>query len=352
MEPKIKRLVGEIIRDPWNAVFWPSCHRREVARELISLIDDAIFAAESSRAMEMAQIFRGLAGKIGDAHLQCKAEACLGSVLRSFGLYEHAEAQLRIAERLAGVCDDCLCGVYKRRSAVLAHRRLLDESLILFDRALTHAERANVAMEMCDCLIGQSAVCRFLDRNFEGFESVKKAVGLLKPEMPSRLFVAAAVNALSLAVAIGEEVKISAALALVDDIRSKMYGSRSHSRALPILRWVRGLAFDKLGKTATAVRLIESALPALDRLGMIEEKKAAMADLARIRRKGKQIETNDRHILRLIEECLRLERDIERLEILERARRDPSAENLLAWRSSANTCVPIFEPVGESSAIV
>ncbi|NJL28103.1 MAG: hypothetical protein HC897_09485 [Thermoanaerobaculia bacterium] len=181
---------------------------------------------------------------------------------------------------------------------------------------------------------------------------MKQATALLRGNMPSRYFVAAAVNALSLAVAIGKTENISAALAIVDAVRFKVRGTRSHSRALPILRWVRGMAFDRIDNAKEAVRSLESAIAALDRLGMIEEKKAAMADLARIRRKGKQVETNDRHILRLIEECLRLEEDVERMKILKRARRDPSEENLFAWRSSVLTCVPMLEPVGESGAIV
>lgn len=352
MDAGVKRLISEITKEPWVAVFWPSCQKEKVVRELGRLIDDMIFDHEPLAALEMAEIFRGLSKRIKETHLQCKAEACLGSVFRLLGLYNFAEEQLRYAERLAASCDNCLCEVYKRWAVLFGYKNALDASLDFSDRALVHAEIANVAEETCDCLLSRGATCRLMGRNIEGFENVRRAVGLLSAEMPSRFFVAAAVNALSLAVASGEPSKVSLALTVVEDVRSKTHGSRAHSRALPILRWIRGLAFDKIGNSKEAIRSIEAALPALDRLQMIEEKKAAMADLARIRRKGKQLETNDRHIRRLIEECLRLERDIKRVKILERAKRDPSEENILAWRSSVGSYVPIMEPGVESKAIV
>ncbi len=353
MNQRTKKLLSEVKKDPWIAIEWKACHGNEaLATEFIALIDDAIFEERTVEAIELAQIFRRLARRIKSRHITCQAEACLGSTFRLLGSYRIALDLLREAEHLAGSCDRCLGAICNRLAAVFAHQWEFGEALNQFEQALAHFQRADENKGISEALLGRSAVCRYLNRNTEGLENVTRAVDLMAPGMSPRYHIAAAVNAISLAAACDDRASYEQARCLVDQLREKLKGIPMNARACSILRWVRGLAFEKLGDIKNAVRCIESAISTLDRLHMLEEQKAAMADLARIRRKGKQVETNDRHILRLIEMTLRLESNEQVIQILERAKRDPSQENILAWRAALDARVPNLEVAPESAAAV
>jgi tetratricopeptide (TPR) repeat protein len=348
MELRTRQLIRDVRANPWRAISWKSCRKEAAGEALSQMIDDAIFEKELLQAFELACIYRGLAKEIANHHIKCKSEACLGSVLRSLGHLNEATLQMQRAEQLAGSCDDCLGSVYWRWAVLLCHQRSQEETLKYYDRSLMHLESIGDRVSMCRVFVNRSWACGCFHLAAEGFGNVKRGIDLIAGELPPRIFVTAGVNALASAVSLESKEKVVEALEMIERLKKETKGLHIHAKVRPMLRWIRGLAYEKLGDIKNAVRAIEYAISGLDRFGMIDEKKAAMADLARIRRKGKQLETNDRHIRRLIEECLRLEQDPEILKTLERARREPSEENLLAWRTKLDSRVPCLEP--ETSA--
>ena len=339
MDQRMKNLIANIERDPWIVLDWKSCQSQEVANYYIRIIDEAIFDMDYERTPELCAIFRGLARKLNDAHISCKAEACYGSMFRLLGHLDVAVERMKEAEKLGGKCSDCLGGVYKRWAAISANRRKLVESVDYYNLALIHFEKEGNEFEICDCLLGRSAARRFSEQNNEGFEDVARAVDMIGPEMPARFFIAGSVNALSLAAACNEVRITERALAIVEKLRERLKGVRLQTRVLGILRWVRGLALEVLGDIPSAVYWLESAIGTFDRLGMKEEQKTARADLARIRRKAKQKETNNRHIVRLIEQTLRLDVDERTEQVLRLALKNPSPENIQRWRACCCSCV-------------
>lgn len=351
MDPRTRQLSRDVRTEPWRAIAWKSC-RKEAAGEVLSqMIDDAIFENESTKAFELACVYRGLATVVAGDHVKSKAEACLGSALRSFGRMAEATLQMQQAEKLAGSCDDCLGNVCLRWAVVLCHQRSQEDALKYYARALAHFGRTGNQNGMCRVFLNRSWAHGYFHNAAAGFEDVKRAIGLITPDMPSRCFVTAAVNVLALAVCLGDEAKIKEAVGLVEDLKKLTKGLCVHAKARPMLRWIRGLGHERLGEVKEAVRALESAIRGLERFNMLDEQKAAMADLARIRRMGKQIETNERHIRRLIETCLRLETDPETIKILKRARRNPSIENLLAWRARAPSRIPSMVPAASAGVI-
>ncbi len=357
MNQRTKQLIAQIEKDPWIALEWKACHSEEVAEALVEVVDRTIFERDVKKALEYSYALRGLASRIGSDRIVCKAEACLGSTFRILDRYDLAIAQMEHAERLARSCDqhnECLGDVYKRRGTLSFYQYQYDESLSFLNAALTCFEEApnKQEREISAVLLLRSGTSRLLGKNREGLRDIQEAVSLMTPTMPSRYFVAAAVNAISLAAACCDEEIYSLALSIADELREKVKGGELHPRVRGVLRWIRGLAFEKLCDQKNAVRCLESAISTFDRLGMVPEQKVAMADLARVRRKGKQRETNDRHILRLIEATLRLDVNEETARILARAKEDPSESNILAWRSALDSYVPNLEPVPEKKAVV
>lgn len=352
MDFRTKKLLTEIQKDPWLGMEWTACHEEPIAEMYVILIDDAIFEGDRKKALELAYIFRGVSRRVGSRHIECKSEACLGSAFRFSHLFDLADEQLERARELVGSCHDCQGEVWKRRGAMLYYIAQYEESLGCYHRALGHMEQCGDKFKICDVLLGRAGVYRLLEGNSKGMEDVVRAIDLIFPEMPSRYYIAAAVNAISLAAGSDDEAAYVTAMAIAERLREKMKGIKIHSRVRGIVRWIRGLAFEKLRDITNGVRFLESAISTFERLDMREERKTAMADLARIRRKGKQRETNDRHILRLIEETLRLDVDEETVSILERSRSDPSESNILAWRSALDSYVPNLEPVPEKRAVV
>lgn len=351
MDSRTRQLIRDVRANPWRALTWRSCRKEAAGEVLAQMIDEAIFEMESLGAIRLACIYQGLALEVGGDHVKCKAEACLGSALRSLGLLEAAAQRMQRAEELAAGCDDCLGNLYWRWGVVSCHQMAPEHGLSLLDRALVHAEKAGDDRCVSNVLLYRSWAHGFFDMYAAGFEDVKRAIGLIKPDMPSRCFVTAAVNVLALAVCLGDEAKVKAAVRMVEDLKTLTKGLYIHAKVRPMLRWIRGLGHEQLGEVKEAVRALESAIHGLERFGMLAEQKAAMADLARIRRMGKQLETNDRHIRRLVELCLRLETDPETIEILKRARRDPSIENLHAWRSRMPSRVPAMQPPASAGVI-
>ncbi len=344
-------LIGHIRSDPWLVIEWKACRNETIANAYIDLIDEAIFERDREEALQGAFTLRGLSRRINE-HIACKAEACLGSAFCISGLSDLAFKQMNKALRLAGTCDDCLGTVNRRWGAILSDHCQYKEALKRLDKALMHFERINNNAEICLVLIARSGVFRFLDRSTEGMKSLSRALPLIEDGAPARRFVAAAVNAISLAAISDKRKEYGAALEIAEQLRSKIKGGRIHSSARGIIRWIRGLCFEKLCDTKNAIRCIESALSTFERRAMMPEAKVAMADLARIRRKGKQREVNDRHILRLIEATLRLDVDEEVEKILRRAKEDPSEQNILAWRDALHSYMPNLEPFPEEKAFV
>lgn len=353
VDQQTKQLIGHIKSDPWVAIEWKACHIEKVATAYIDLIDDAIFQRDRVRSLQLAFILRGLSRKIND-RVACKAEACLGS---AFGIllnqFDLAVTQMEQSEAMAGSHDDCLGAVYSRWGLILFYQYQFDDALSYFDDALSRFENLGDEAAMCSALLHRSGTFRMLNKYAEGMESIKTALPLMKSETPSRFFMAAAVNAISLAAASDDTGNYNAALSIVDKLRDEIKGRGGmHSSARGVLRWVRGLAYEKLCDMKNAIRCTESALSTFERRAMREEKKVAMADLARMRRKGKQREVNNRHIRRLIDASLSLDIDEETEAILLRAKRNPSEENILAWRNSLESYVPSLEPEPEKKALV
>ncbi|NJL29072.1 MAG: hypothetical protein HC897_14905 [Thermoanaerobaculia bacterium] len=351
MGSKARQLIRDVRANPWRALTWRSCRDAAAGEVLAQMIDEAIFEMKSLEAIKLACLYQGLAIEIGADHLKCKAEACLGSALRGLGLLEEASQQMQRAEELAAGCDDCLSNLYWRWGVVSCHQMARERGLSLLDRALMHAEKVGDDRCTTNVLLYRSWAHGYFHNAAAGFEDVKRAIGLITPEMPSRCLLTAAVNVLALAVGLGDEAEIRAAVRMIEELKTLAKGLQAHAKARPMLRWIRGLGYEKQGDVKEAVRALESAIRGLERFEMLTEKKAAMADLARIRRKGKQLETNDRHIRRLIEECLRLEQDPATVKVLERARREPSEQNLLAWRFKLPSRVPALEPVPSAGVI-
>lgn len=352
MDQRTKKLRSEVKRAPWIAIHWKACREDEVANKLFSLVDEAIFELDPKRSLALGYALVGMANMKKDSHLMSKAAAALGSAFRSVGLLELALSQLHEAEDLAQSCSDCLGNVYKRRALVFDDQGALEQSLAQFDKAFSHFERISERAEKCATLLGRSHICRRLEYNQEGFTNVCQAFGLMTPEMPSRYFIAAAVNSLSLAVATGDSGNLTIAIQLIGDLRAMTKRYREHARTRAILRYVRGLAYDKAGNQKNATRTLENAISTLDRLRMLPEKKTAMADLARIRCKGRQIEPNERSIVRLLDQAIQLETDDEILALLEQARINPTERTILTWRSTLRSYVPSMEPIAESTAIL
>lgn len=352
MDQRTKKLLSDVRRAPWIAAQWKSCREDKVAVKLFPLVDEAIFDRDFKRALALGHAFVGMANSKKDPHLRSKAAAALGSAFRAIGLLDMAIDQLNEAKNLARSCDDCLGNFHKRLAMVFHDKGDFEQALALFDQALAHFERTIDRSEICSVLLGKSHMHGRLRHSSQGFGNARDAIGLMNSEMPFRYFVSAAFNALALAADTGNAENVIEALRMIGDLRTMTKGHREHARTRAILRYVRGLAYDKAGNQKNATRTLENAISTLDRLRMLPEKKTAMADLARIRCKGRQIEPNERSIVRLLDQAIQLETDDEILALLEQARINPTERTILTWRSTLRSYVPSMEPIAESTAIL
>lgn len=348
-------LAGLVRGNPWRVLQWKSCQKEKeyLASQFVSWIDDALFERDRELVFELSHILLGFSKNIDpkSSHVSCKAQLCLGSAFSTVNEFDLAWKKIKNAEALAGTCADCLGNVEKRKGYLSLYQSLFGDSIKSFDQALAHFEGLSDDMEICSTLLCRSATCRYVQKYAEGPRNIERALSLMTAKMPSRFFVTAAVNSISLSAASNDQTHFRFALELIEELRVILKEIRLHSRVRGVLRWVRGLLYDKLGDQRNSIRCVESAVDTFERLGMKEEKRVAMADLARLRRKGKQRETNDRHIKRLIDETLRFELDPKTRDLVRRASHAPTEENILEWRNSLSCYVPSLEPEPEELAI-
>lgn len=337
LENSAKNLLGRTDKDPWNCLVGrrPDSYRlHEVGVSLMNQIDHALLERDLDRAIYTGVIFEKWAE--WDLHFNCKAPAVMAAVYAVCGIYSEAEKKLMKAKERANrrKCKDCKAHFYKRNSVYLIHNGRPHDALDSYNHAVDLFEELNDPLQKAQCMIGRGAV-QYILRNYErGLTDQEQAIELLAP-FGSIFVIAASVNTAAILTKMG---KGDLAREKVDELQCVLEGIRNIERLKLVLRWIKALLLEETGKREDlklAGQLLDRVETRMRKHDMTAEIRVLLADRARMAR-------DPNLIRRIASKAFDLELSPMVRGCIENVIRDPSRDNIVAWRDSLDSYVPPF----------
>lgn len=332
----IKNLVGRTERDPWNAILGsrPEKYRiSEVGLTLIEAVDFALFRRNLREAITSGVILEKWAGH--DLHFDCKAAAVMASVYSVCGLRLEAEKMLVKAKRHgapdSNCKEDCKAQYFKRNGTFLMYENRYRDACLLYGRSADLFLDLGEGKEAGKSLLNRGVALAAMKRFDDALEDENRALDLLGEEFSFHI-IAAAVN---IAAIFMELEQVDLALSQVSHVQDMLKGSDNLERPRLILRWIRALLLVLQGDLKNAGEMIDRVEVRMKRLDMKFEHRVLLADRARIARQPSIIK-------RIAKKAYDMEDIPSVRKIIETVMREPTRENILAWRSSLGSYIPPF----------
>ena len=332
-----KNLVTRTETDPWNAVVGrrPNIYQiPQVGLSLIEQVDHALFERDMERAIRTGVILERWSQR--DPHFRTKAPAVMASIYTVCNLNEIAERKLREAKQRIEKrhCLECE-GIYHQRFGVhLIYTNQPRESVTQYDKAVALFEEVDNSFEIAKSLMGRGVAKSILGYFEDALIDEERALDIIGSDRGVYI-VMGSINVSAILTKMG---KSDIARQKIAETLEMVQGIGNMERPKLLLRWIKALLLeekDSRNDLKLAGQMMDRIAVRMKKHEMKAELRVLLADRARIAK-------DPRTITRIARRAHELEETPHVIKLIEKVMREPTKDNIAAWRNALNSYVPPF----------
>ena len=334
-EQKIRSLVSRARKNPWQPILSRTAPRYripEIGDLYIETIDESLFERRFDNAMRQVVLFEKWSETSRD--YSPRAKAAFGTILLICEKMNLADREIRSAVTQAESVGSSICVAEceRRLGMLLWYQNRHRDAIGTYTSSLRRFEQEEDSRGVVINFINRGIAYWKLKKYDLALTDEEAAISLINETMPGFYVVAASLNIAAIYASRGDH---EMALQQIENTQAMIKGLDGMSRARLILRWIRGLLLESEGKLKRAIEMLERVDRQMVLLDMDIERRVLLADTARIAK-------NPDKIIRIAERAVRLEDSPHVTTIVNKVIKEPSYENVLAWRDALDTYIPPF----------